>query len=1097
MAVPLVQIRLLGEFSLTYADTPVTAVRGARLQALLAYLLLHRDAPRSRQQIAYLFWPDTTESQARNNLRQLLHHLRQVWPPAARFLQSDSQTLRWRENGLWSLDVATFEQALARAAAATAVHDQATWRLALSEAVGLYQGDLLPYCDDAWIAPLRERLRQRYLGALATLARLAEGQRDYVTATQHARDWIRHDPISDEAHRTLMRLLALTTDIAGAVSVYHTYARTLQRELGVEPGPATREVYDRLLRLNARATAPAARGRRAAALPALVGRQREWERLQEIWQQASAGMPRFALLTGEAGIGKTRVAEELLTWAARQGVVVARTRAYAAEGQLVLAPVSALLRSERLRPYLARLDPVWLTEVSRILPEILTEHRDLPPPTPITEDGKRQRFFEALARAVLAAPPPFIILIDDLQWCDQETLTWLHFLLRFDPTERLLIVGTARQEELLADHPVRTFLLQVGTVVSVAEIPLQPLDVEDTARLAAQVLGQELQTDTALRLYRETEGNPLFVVETIRAGIGQALDLGPETSPHALPAPHDRAPLPPRVYTVIAGRLAQLSPSAREIAGLAAALGRNFTRDIVLHASHADDERVDQALDELWTKRIVRELDPNTYDFTHDKLREVAYSETGVPHRRRLHRRIARAYETAYADDPDTVSGQIALHYEHAGMAERAIPYYQRAAAVARRVYAHDDAIGLLTRGRALLERLPAGRTRDTQELRLLLALAPLLRVAKGWTASDLERALDRAQALCATLGDDEQLVQVLGGLQTFYTVQARFDDVQHISDRLDALGRRSQETTLRPYSRVAVSGSRLHRGELTAADRGFAELIAAADPDQVQRVQDAHGLNYLVHAQAWHAHALWCLGYPQSALVLAREAVHRARALAQPINHALAAAYLAILMQLCADDAVAKAHAEEALALAGACKALYYQGWSAILVDYHRAWEQPDDEGIARLRAAIAAFTETGARLRLPYYLSLLARVYGKAGRSAAAVAVLDEALTVAAEQQELWWDAELHRLRGDVLLICQATQEGEGALLRAIQIARAQCARSLELRAATSLARLRLAQGRADEARPMLADLCAWFTEGIATPDLDAAWSLLARSV
>lgn len=1097
MALPTLQIRLLGDFSLTHGDVLVAAVHGVRLQALLAYLVLHRDAPHSRQQIAHLFWPDTTEIQARNNLRQLLHHLRRVWPQVDSFVQSDPQALRWREHGVWSLDVATFEQALAQADAAKELHDQATWRGALAEAVDLYRADLLPRCDDEWLTPIRERLRQRYLGALAALVRLLEGQRDYATAARHARDWIRHDPLSDDAHRALMRMLALTNDLAGAVSVYQTYARILRRELGVEPGPVTREVYDRLLRLNARPMAPGARGRRASALPALIGRQREWEQLQTIWQQASAGKPRFALLTGEAGIGKSRLAEELLSWAAGQGVVVARTRSYAAEGQLALAPVSELLRSEGLRPHLARLDTVWLTEVSRILPEILTEHRDLPHPGPITEYGQRQRFFAAIARAVLAAPPPRMILIDDLQWCDQETLTWLHFLLRFDPTERLLVVGTVREEELLADHPVRTFLLQLGNVMRVAEIPIQSLDAEETARLAAHVLGQELHADATLRLFRETEGNPLFVVESIRAGIGQALERSPEASPLEQAAPTDRPPLPPRVYTVIAGRLAQLSTPTREIAGLAATIGRNFTLDILLRASRGDEERIEQALDELWNKRIVREQGANTYDFTHDKLREVAYREIGVPLRRRLHRRIARAFETAYADDPDPVSGQIAMHYEQAGMAAQAIPYYQRAAAVARRVYANDDAIGLVTRGLALLERFPAGPERDAWELRLLLALATAVRVTRGWTAPEVERALGRALTLCEQIGDDGQLVHVLGGLQTFYTVQARFDDVQHISDRLDALDRRSPDMALLLYSRVSLSGSRLHRGDLAEADHGFMELIAAHDPDQVRRAQEVHGLNYMVHAQAWRAHALWCLGYPQSALVLARDAVQRARDLAQPFNRALAAAYLAILMQLSAHEPVARAHAEEALALAGECKALYYQVWSAILVDYHRAWEQPDDEGIAHLRDAIAAFTDTGARLRLPYYLSLLARVYGKAGRSAEGLAVLDEALAVACGQQEHWWDAELHRLRGDLLLVCQATHEGEGALLRAIQIARTQRARSLELRAATSLARLRLAQGCAEEARHELANLCAWFKEGFATPDLDAAWSVLARLV
>ncbi|MGH2344244.1 MAG: ATP-binding protein, partial [Chloroflexota bacterium] len=406
-------------------------------------------------------------------------------------------------------------------------------------------------------------------------------------------------------------------------------------------------------------------------------------------------------------------------------------------------------------------------------------------------------------------------LIDDLQWCDQETLEWLHFLLRFDPAARLLVVGTIRVEELAAHHPLRTFLLHLGNTVGVLEIDLQPLDAAETAKLAAQVLGRDLDIGTALRLYRETEGNPLFVVETMRGGLRQAPEHTLETTAGEKPAAEDRPPLPPRVYTVIAGRLARLSAPARELVGLAAAIGRAFTLDILLRAGRGDEESAVQVLDELWNKRIVREQGANTYDFTHDKLREVAYAEISAPQRRLFHRRIARAFEDANADDLDPVSGQIAFHYEHAGMAEQAIPYCRRAALVAQRVYANDDAINLLSRGLALLEGLPAGMKRDTQELSLLLSLAPTLRVTRGWTAPELEHALDRALVLCDKVGDDGQLAQVLNGLLSVYVVQARFKEVEHLSDKLETLYQRSVGTMPPLYTRVMRDGIRMHQGDL------------------------------------------------------------------------------------------------------------------------------------------------------------------------------------------------------------------------------------------------------------------------------------------
>jgi predicted ATPase len=561
------------------------------------------------------------------------------------------------------------------------------------------------------------------------------------------------------------------------------------------------------------------------------------------------------------------------------------------------------------------------------------------------------------------------------------------------------------------------------------------------------------------------------------------------------PVAEERPPLPPRVYAVIAGRLAQLSGPAHEVVELAAAMGRAFNLDILLRAGRGDEESVVHALDELWNKRIVREHGTNIYDFTHDKLREVAYAAISAPQRRLFHRRIAQAFEAAKADDLDPLSGQIAYHYERAGMAEQALPYYQRAAVVAQRIYANEDAISLLSRGLGLLEGLPVGSKRDTLELHLLLSLAPVVRVTKGWPAPEAEHTLDRALALCDTVGDDGQLAEVLYGLQSVYAVQARFDEVQRIAERLGILHQRSPGTMLPLYAEYMLNGVRLHRGELREANDRFAALVAVHDPDQMRHVQEAQGVNYMVHARAWQSHALWCLGYPEAAMSQCRGAVQLARDLAQPFNQALAATYLATLMQLCADDATAKAQAEEALALATEHKARYYQAWSAILVEFARAWEQPDAAHITRLRDSIAAFTASGARLRLPYYLSLLARVCGKAGRGEEGLTVLDEALAAAHARNERWWDAELHRLRAEMLLTHGAQdRDAEAALLRAVEIARAQQAKSLELRAATSLARLRIAQERADEGQRLLADVYGWFTEGLDTPDLRAAWSLLA---
>src|SRR5262245_4779326 len=512
---PTLHIRLLGDCSLRYGHEPVVTINTPRLHSLLAYLVLHRDTPQLRQHLAFLFWPDSSEAQARNNLRQILHELRHALPDAGRFLHADTRTVCWRPEADFQLDVAEFERAVALAGV---VERGADLRAALERACQLLQADLRPNCYGEGIVPERERLRQQHRRALARLIDLLETQRDYAEAIRHAQRLLRDDPLDEEVCRCLMRLLALSNDRAGALGVYRSRVASLQRELGVEPSRPTREVYERLLRSDSPLMPAPERVLLRDAGLALIGRQREWEQLLGAWRDTSAGEPGFALITGEAGIGKSRLAEELLSWAHLQGICVAKTRSYTAEGQLSLAPVTDWLRSEAVRPQLPRLDTVWLTEVSRILPELLTERPDLPHPEPLTEYGQRQRFFEALARAVLAAPQPLILLIDDLQWCDQETIEWLHFLLRFDPHARMLVVGTARDEEVPPQHPLCAMVLRTRSTIRIAELALQPLDAAETAQLAAQIESRELDEASAMRLYRETEGNPLFVVETVRAG---------------------------------------------------------------------------------------------------------------------------------------------------------------------------------------------------------------------------------------------------------------------------------------------------------------------------------------------------------------------------------------------------------------------------------------------------------------------------------------------------------------------------------------------------------------------------------------------------
>src|SRR5215469_808105 len=514
--IPPLRIHLLGGFLLISGETPVTSVDLPRLQSLLAYLVLHRAGPQSRSHLAYLLWSDSTDDQAHTNLRNLVHKFRQALPNIDAFLSADRQTLFWQpgtQDATWTLDVLDFETAIAQADQSS---DMSTVRRALEKAVDVYRGDLLPSCYDEWILPERDRLHQAFLKALERLIGLQEQERDYVAAIGSAQRLLRHDPLHEATYRQLMRLHVVNGDRVAALRTYHNCATMLERELATEPGRATREVYEHLMQMTEPISAPEAPRTALLAAAPLVGRQGEWAQLQGTWRSTTAGRPHLFMLSGEAGIGKTRLAEELLTWAGRQGIATAVARCYAAESMLAYAPVAAWLRSDALQVNFASLANVWLTEVARVLPNLLEERPDLPHPGPLTESWQRQHLFEALARAILLSKQPLLLLLDDVQWCERETLEWLHYLLRFDPQAPLLLIGTVRSEEMTAEHPLATLLTSLRRDHLVTEVALEPLNATETAYLAAHLAGRDLDSTMVANLYQETEGNPLFVVETVR-----------------------------------------------------------------------------------------------------------------------------------------------------------------------------------------------------------------------------------------------------------------------------------------------------------------------------------------------------------------------------------------------------------------------------------------------------------------------------------------------------------------------------------------------------------------------------------------------------
>jgi DNA-binding SARP family transcriptional activator len=684
---------MLGTFSLSINMVAVPIASG-RLQAFLAYVALHCSVPLPRQRIAALLWPESSQTQAQTNLRTLLHRLQTVLPNLDHLLVIDAHTIAWHPETQLTLDVAAFEEGIRLATTLDPGDDLAVSK-ALEQAVLWSRGDFLPECHDEWVLTERERLNTLLFGVLERLITLLEQRRAYEQGVRYAHRLLRLDTLNETAYLTLMRLQALNGDRASALRTFHLCSKTLRAELGIPPGPMLRAAYEHLLNLEAGAEPPSGRPSAEQPMP-LIGRQQAWNRLQTAWQVTTAGRARMVVLTGEAGIGKSRLAEEMIRWAHRQGLIALASTCYLSEGSLAYAPVISWLRTDPIRSQMERLQSETRTELSRVLPELLVAHPTMTRPGPLEQSWQRQHFFEALASVLLLGNRPLLLVLDDVQWCPPDTLEWLHFLLRSNDRARVLLLATMRTEEVHPATPLVELLNALQHGGRLTEIALTPLGQAETGELASRLLGRALTPVEAATLYTETEGNPFFVVETIR---GQLITETKASRPAT-----SAVDLPPGIQAVIQRRLDHLTPEARAVLGVAAVIGRSFTFRLLLRATAISEDALLTVLDELWQRRIVREQEADAYDFTHDKLRLMTYAGLSASRKRTLHRRVAEALETEAALNLDQVSGQIAGHYEQSHLPVQAARFYERAAVAARQLYALETAIGYYQRALALLE---------------------------------------------------------------------------------------------------------------------------------------------------------------------------------------------------------------------------------------------------------------------------------------------------------------------------------------------------------------------------------------------------------
>jgi DNA-binding SARP family transcriptional activator len=996
----MLRVSLLGEQAITGAGTGVRA-RPSRAVALVAFLAVHAGSSQPRQRIAGLFWPDSTDAQALTNLRRELHQLRQVLGDEPSLVVT-STDLCWRDTDTCRVDLRVFDIERAAALAAAASGDDEEVLEHAAGAIAEYRGDLLPGVYDDWLLDARSEVERQCVDLCDLLGQTRARNGDLTGAVEVARRRIQLQPLEEVGYRTLMQLQADLGDRAGAVSTYHHCASVLERELGVVPDPATQQAFQRLMAHagpgSARPPAAEPAGRRSGPAAAqLVGRGRELGLLQDLWRAAATGRPGVAVVRGGAGVGKTRLVTEVAEQARLQGAVVASSQCFGTLGRLALAPVADWLRNPAVQSAAADLDPAWRAEVGRLVPAGSQGERGAGSRA-MVDAWQRHRFFEGIARALLAVGRPTLLVLDNLQWCDQETLAFITFCLGLAGDAQLLVAATLRDDDIDDDPQLVDWTIRMRATGLLTELSLTPLDAAGSAHLAQAISGQPLRAADTNLLHATTGGFPLYVIEAVRGTVdpgGTPLSAGD-------------------LAAVLRKRFEQATGPAREVAGLAAAVGTNFTLDLLTEASDLDADVVVEAVDELWRRRIMREF-RDGYDFSHDRLRETAYAAVSPPKRWLLHRRIAQGLELLHAEDTDAVAAQLAEQYAHGGRPGRAVDYYRRAADVAAGMFAHAEAIRLHEKALSIIAAMPAGRDRDSRELAVLEAMAAPLNASYGYSSPNLQRTLERSIALAGSLGRKESTVAGMAALWATEFVQGRTADSYQTA--ISALSLADPQSALGGQAHFAVGGAAVSLG-MPAEGLRHLELAAKLTSGTVPL---SIGTRPDVHSQAWAAHAHWLLGHDDDAVAASSEAIKLARSMDHPYSVAVTLAYGSITGQMRHDLAGLRTSVDELRELCDRYDFAYYREWALIL----DGWSRAGTEGLELAQRGIANLKAKGAFARMPYWLSLLADLSARDNRPGAARATLDAALVAAQAHDDLWWLPEVMRMRA-------AHDEGEAAVAR-----------------------------------------------------------------
>jgi predicted ATPase/class 3 adenylate cyclase len=839
---------------------------------------------------------------------------------------------------------------------------------------------------------------------------------------------------------------------------------------------------------------------RGSALSPLVGRDEEVDLLLRRWARAKTGNGQVVLVSGEPGIGKSRIAAALEERLGGETHLRLRyfcspyhqdSALYPFVEQLAHAARFAgddlpAAKQEKLEALLALAAPP--DEDVALLADLLSLPASERHPLPnLSRQRKKERTLEALIRQLegLARRQPIVAVFEDAHWIDPTSRELLDLTIERVRTLPVLLIVTFRTE---FEPP------WIGEP-QVTMVALNRLDRHDRAVLVAQIAGgKALPADIVAQIADRSDGVPLFVEELTKNVLESGL-LREEADRYVLAGALPSVVIPATLHASLMARLDRPA-SVRRVAQIGAAIGRQFPYPLLHAVSRLSEDELQAALTRLVASELVsqRGIPPDAlYTFKHALVLDAAHDSLLREARQQLHAQIAEALET---DSPEIVEGQpelLAQHYAEAGLVEKSVAYWERAGRRSAARSAMTEAAAQLQKGLDQLGLLPDNSERWQLEIEFLGTLGAALQAVKGYAAPETGRAFARARKLWERLGSPLEFLHIPYGQSRYHALRGELDRAQSIAEDLLRLSRQRNDTAGLVLAHHCSGRNLMYMGNFVRSQSHLEKALALYDPISQGSLVHKTAAHPQTASQGFLGIVMLSLGYPDQALASSGSAITEDRRSAHPPSLANSLAIRNIFLSLVGDDAAVGEPAHELVAMANEqdfplfrAQGMIYRGWAKV--------KNGDvTDGMSLLRRGLSAHHATGAAVWMPLFIALLARACQIAGHIEEAVSQLDNALNIVARTGERWFAAELNRHKGQLLLRQGHAEVAEELYCKALSIAREQEAKLWELRAAVSLARLRRDQGRQAEARELLAPIYGWFTEGFGMPDLKEAKALL----